>query len=39
MNGQQLSGEKIKLNHHGSNDKLPTYSGSYIPSNEPRDQQ
>mgnify|MGYP006076754207 FL=1 len=28
-----LSGEKIKLNHHGSNEKLPVYQGSYASPN------
>jgi hypothetical protein len=35
-----LSGEKIKLNHHGSNEKLPIYQGSYMsPNPDQRDQQ
>ena len=29
VNQHGLSGERIKLNHHGSNEKLPVYQGVY----------
>ena len=40
MGGQNgLSGERLKLSHQGSNEKLPIYQGSYAsPHDEQRDQ-
>ena len=39
MGNNGLSGEKIKLNHHDSNEKLPVYQGSYMsPNPAQRDQ-
>ena len=37
VNQHGLSGEKIKLNHHGSNEKLPIYNGGYISPNGERE--
>jgi hypothetical protein len=37
VNQHGLSGEKIKLNHHGSNEKLPIYNGGYISPNAERE--
>ena len=35
---QGVSGERIKLNHHGSQEKLSNYSGNYgSPSRDNRD--
>jgi len=29
IGGQGVSGERIRLNHHGSQEKLSNYSGNY----------